>query len=387
MIKKALLLWIALAFVGCIGHTKDQSSQEEDLLFSKKELVNESLPPQNISLNPEPFLSQEADQMADLKLIAERESVQNWIRYFTRQDKERFTRFLNRGQIYRASIEKILEVNGLPANLFYVALIESGFRLTASSHAGAVGPWQFIRGTGRRFGLKINRYVDERSDPIRSTEAAARYLGALHKVFNSWFLSLAAYNSGESRVMNAILNYGTRDFWELCRLKALPPETREYVPKFLAAMIISSNPKFYNINLNKSEELDLVSIEVPSPISLSEVAKVSKIDLKVLRSLNPHLLRSMTSPFQNRAPIWFPRNISLDKEELLALKPNRQLAKQLQVGSEAQRFYHIKRGDTLYSVARRFSTAAKILRKINSLKNNRIYVGQKLKIPEIRSAG
>ncbi len=376
MSKASLLVFFAL-LASCA--TERPANFDEEILFKGKEAPALEVLEAQPQLTPDPFLGQE--QLSDLEKVAEREPVQNWIRYFVEQDKERFERFLNRGQVYKKSIEKVLRGQNLPTSLFYVALIESGFMLHASSHAGAVGPWQFIRGTGRRFGLKINRYVDERSDPMRSTEAAARYLGALHKVFNSWFLSLAAYNAGESRVMNAILNTGTRDFWELSRLKALPPETRDYVPKFLAAMIISSNPRKYNLEVRPSVELAQVAIEVPSPVSLPEVARHARVDLATLKALNPHLLRNMTSPFQNRSHLWFPKDAQIDPEELGKIKPDRKLARESQVILDGPKYYMIKKGDTLFEVARKFSTKPAVLRRLNDLKSNRIKVGQKIKLP------
>lgn len=151
--------------------------------------------------------------------------VQVWIEYFTTRDKERFQRFLDRGQPYRDVVENTLEENDLPAELYYLAMIESGFRTNALSHAKAVGVWQFIPGTARRYGLRIDRHVDERRDPIRATEAAAKYLRDLYNVFGSWHLAMAAYNAGEIRVLRAVFKGRTRNFWELIEAKTLPRVT------------------------------------------------------------------------------------------------------------------------------------------------------------------
>lgn len=176
----------------------------------------------------------------DLKKYQSHKDVKKWVYYFTQKNSRNFITTLERGFPYQEAIAKILCQYDLPPDLYYLALIESGFNPTIKSSANAVGFWQFMAGTGKRFGLNIDSHVDERRDPIRATEAAAKYLSSLHKVFNSWPLALAAYNAGENRVMNAIINYNTRDFWKLSEYSALPRETRQYVPKILAAIIVAS---------------------------------------------------------------------------------------------------------------------------------------------------
>ena len=150
------------------------------------------------------------------------DKVEKWINYFTKKDRDRFQRFLNRGEKYRKMIQAVLADQGIPTDLYYLAMIESGFSVKARSHASAVGVWQFIRATGRRYGLKIDYYVDERQDPMRSTIAASLYLKDLHLVFNSWYLAMASYNAGESRIMGSIMKQSSRDFWQLVRKNALP---------------------------------------------------------------------------------------------------------------------------------------------------------------------
>ena len=173
------------------------------------------------------------------------QEVERWIDFFTVKDRERFQRFLERGEKYKPQIMAALREQGVPPEIYYQAMIESGFATSATSRAKAVGIWQFMRETGRRYGLRVDSYVDERRDPLRSTVAAALYMKDLYNVFHSWYLAVAAYNAGEGRIMNTIMRSKTRDFWEMARRKVLPNETMNYIPKFIAATMIGTDPQKY----------------------------------------------------------------------------------------------------------------------------------------------
>jgi hypothetical protein len=170
--------------------------------------------------------------------------VKAYLNYFSTERKEVIRRQLARSTQYLPMIKKIFREYGLPDDLAYLAMIESGFNPNARSHAGACGLWQFIKGTGRRYGLVINNQVDERFDPEKSTRAAARYLLDLYKQFGSWYLAAASYNCGEGRVQKE-LSKGNHNFWELSANKCLPAETKNYVPQMIAAIIIAKNPEKY----------------------------------------------------------------------------------------------------------------------------------------------
>jgi hypothetical protein len=167
--------------------------------------------------------------------------VEYWIDYFTGRGRGHFTRYLERSEYFIPYIAPLLKQNGMPEDLVYLAMIESGFNNFARSHAKAVGPWQFISATGKRYGLMVNWWVDERRDIRKSTLAAVGYLRDLYNMFGHWELAAASYNAGEAKIARAVQRYGTKDFWVISKQRFLRPETRDYVPKIIAAAIIAKN--------------------------------------------------------------------------------------------------------------------------------------------------
>lgn len=167
--------------------------------------------------------------------------VEFWVDYFTGRGRKHFVKYLERSELFVPYIRPILKQNGMPEDLVYLAMIESGFNNHARSHAKAVGPWQFISATGKRYGLMVNWWVDERRDTRKSTLAAVEYLRDLYTMFQSWELAAASYNAGEAKIARAIRRYGTKDFWAISRQKFLRQETRDYVPKIMAAAIVAKN--------------------------------------------------------------------------------------------------------------------------------------------------
>lgn len=308
-------------------------------------------------------------------------NVEKWIRYFTVKDRERFQRFLNRGQKYRDVVETVLEENDLPAELYYLAMIESGYRVEAYSHAKAKGVWQFIPGTATRYGLRVDEFVDERQDPIRSTEAAAKYLRDLYNVFGSWPLAMAGYNAGEIRVLRSVFKGKTRDFWKLVEKKSLPRETAEYVPKFLAVVLIGMDPEKYGFTnpSAKTSYPSVESVEVPGRLSLTEIAKASLIPLHRLQEINPHISqRTPPGPYGLWVPSEYVKAVSLSKTRFVALA--RSQARNLaSVKTSPKKSIHvIRRGENLSLIAKKFKISVGHLKRMNNLKNNRIYVGAKL---------
>ncbi len=324
------------------------------------------------------------------------QNVRKWIQYFSVKDKERFQRFLDRGAIYKDTVQAILRENQVPVELYYLAMIESGYVTHAQSHAAAVGAWQFVKGTSTRYGLETNPYLDERRDIIRSTEAAAKYLKGLYTVFQSWYLAMASYNAGEGRILGAILRGHGRDFWKLVEAKALPPETRDYVPKFLAASIIGKNPAKYGFKVSKVAAFPKVkSAIVPGGVSLVAVSQVTKVDAKTLQFLNPHLIRKATPANRMTYEIWVPQG----KESLVAdaqdvLYRLRKVEKRIvrttssstrrPAGKSSRKkavvYHQVKAGERLTLISRKYGVSIQALKKMNSLRGNTIFAGQRLKV-------
>jgi membrane-bound lytic murein transglycosylase D len=313
-------------------------------------------------------------------------AVQQWIEYFTVKDRERFQRFMERGEKYKPMVMAALKDQGIPTELYYQAMIESGFAVHATSSAKAVGIWQFIKGTGRRYGLRIDSYVDERRDPVRSTIAAALYLKDLNNVFQSWYLAMASYNAGEGRILNAIMRGKSRDFWQLARDRALPSETMHYIPKFLAATIIGHNPRRYGMDeLPPSTAPDLVSVKVPSPIRLQDLAQAAGISLDQTRELNPHILRGVTPPGMDTYRVWVPKEAGSSLEgsfdrlaslRVRGLSPDRAI-----VQRGGAKYYTVTRGETLADVAQKHGISLRSLKRLNRLKSSRVAAGTRLRVP------
>lgn len=241
------------------------------------------------------------------------EAVTRYIRCFTRAKHDVFARWLWRSERYAPTIRSILKKNGLPEDLVYLSMIESGFNMKACSRAKASGPWQLMNETGRRYGLKVDYWVDERYDLEKSTVAAARYLKTLFERFGSWYLVAASYNAGENRVKRAIKKEETRDFWKLREYKTLPKETQEYVPQLIAAALIAREPEEYGFtDVGSAPVYRLTRIAVPGGVSLRDIAHALSLDLADLRALNPEILRGITPPDRKEYLIKLPGTPELD---------------------------------------------------------------------------
>lgn len=311
-------------------------------------------------------------------------AVEKWIKYFSIKDRERFQRFLNRGQKYRDVVENVLEENDLPAELYYLAMIESGYQLEAHSHAKAKGVWQFIPGTATRYGLRVDRYVDERKDPIRSTEAAAKYLRDLYNVFGSWPLAMSAYNAGEIRILRAVFRGKSRDFWKLSDSKVLPKETAEYVPKFLAVVLIGMNPTKYGFTDPSERDSfpSVESLEVPGSLKLAHIAKSANIPLSALKAVNPHL--QVRTPPGKEYELWVPSEHvasvrSVGSQLAKLARPERRSLASAKRSSKAP-IHIVRRGENLSVIARRYKVSVGHLKRMNKLKSNRVYVGARLRV-------
>ena len=205
-------------------------------------------------------------------------------------------RWIERSGRYAEMIQGVLRDKGLPEDLMFTAMIESGFNPVAVSRAGAKGLWQFMTATARRYGLRVDGWVDERLDPEKSTVAAARYLGDLHALFGSWELAKAGYNAGEMKILRAIKTLGTSDFWALTRGHILKEETKNFVPAIHAATLIGREPERYGFTASQTEPLAYESVPAPSGLALSRAAALAGVRVEVLYELNPELRLKQTPP-------------------------------------------------------------------------------------------
>lgn len=308
-----------------------------------------------------------------------------WNNYFINRDKERFVRHLENGEKYRTLIKRVFREYGLPEDLFYVGLIESGFNIHIQSHAAAVGPWQFIAGTATRYGMRVENQIDERRNIIKSTEAAAKYFQDLYNIFGSWELALCAYNAGEYRIINAIRRGKTRSYKELVDKKLIPRETIYYVPKVAAARDISKARQDYGISVKKRKDefyTNAQLVDVKRNFTLKEVSKVAGIDMSILEALNPDFRWKEMSASGNR-----PIRLAIPNKYTQKVTKNfdqgtrtRYTASSSSVNSSNVTNYRVKRGDHLIGISRRFGVSVNEIKRLNGLRSNRIYAGQNLKV-------
>jgi membrane-bound lytic murein transglycosylase D len=316
--------------------------------------------------------------------IVRNESVQRFVDLFHKQQTDRMALYLKRSGRYEGMIRSKLRERGMPEDLLYLSMIESGFNPNAKSRAEAVGLWQFMAPTARDYGLRVDSYVDERRDPERSTDAALRYLQDLYNQFGSWNLAAAAYNTGGGRVARIMKEEtGTvrgqeSDFWRI--RGRLPSDTREYIPLMFAAALIGKEPHKYGLeDVERLLPIAVERVEVPASTSLEVVARAIGIEADQLRELNPHLLRGVTPPGDA-----FPVRIPEGRSDLL----NRQLAAAAAEEAAKPRpapeavNHRVTRGESLSTIAHRHGISVAALQRANGLgSRTTIRTGQVLRIP------
>ncbi len=297
--------------------------------------------------------------------LALNSKVEYFISYFQTRGKPSFSRWLSRSSRYIPMMKEILKSKGMPEDLVYVAMIESGFHVQARSWANAVGPWQFISDTGRRYSLRIDQWIDERKDPVKATTAAALYLKELYGMFNGdWYLAAAGYNAGENKILRAINMYNTSDFWELSRGSYLKRETKEYVPKLLAAAIIAKEPARYGFSdIAYLPPIEFDTVTVPGRTDLSVIARICGASYETIRELNPDLRHWCTPPNYPDFLLKIPKGTRQKFQEEFAKIPTEQRFTEKTLYTR----YHVRRGETLRSVAGRFGVTTAELSRLNSL--------------------
>lgn len=311
-------------------------------------------------------------------------SVQAHIRYFNTAIHGRFEQWLFRLSRYRPLVETIFTEFHLPSDLVYLSLVESGFNPYAYSRAKATGPWQFMKGTAKVYGLRVDNYVDERRDPIKSTVAAARYLRDLYDLFGAWPLAMAAYNAGEGKVMRALHKARAESFSEISKTRLIRRETKEYVPRFMAATIIARNPDRYGFSQESAEPHQFDEAIVTRPVHFRAIANATGIPYEELRLLNPELRRDATPPGDETYHLKVPVGTKAKVEQMLDRIPTYKFPplpiKAQFVTAGPSRWYKVRVGDTLGKVSKRFRIPLKTLKTKNNLSSPTIRPGDFLVI-------
>lgn len=288
------------------------------------------------------------------------EAVKKHIIFFTGKIREKFSLWLSRSGRYVELMKGILKENNIPEEIVFLPLIESGFNPNAYSPARAVGYWQFIASTAKRYGLKIDWWKDERKDPIKSTMAAANYLRDLYDMFGSWNLAMAAYNAGEGKIIRALSKSKADDYWTLLKTRYIKSETKNYVPKFIAASLIANSPEYFGFDsLDYHNPLEFDYVTLDSPIDLEVAARCAETDVQTIRDLNPELRRWCTPPdvseYNLRIPagkkrVFLENLVKIPKEERFSID-----------------VYKVKKGDTIKKISKMKGIPEQVILDLNNL--------------------
>ena len=353
------------------------ASREDDNVSADSLL--EGLAPDSFEVVLDPSIN-EIDRLPDIPDTLNAK-VERMVRYLSQNDRGRLamSRWLSRAGDMIPRMAPILRQHGVPEDLVYLSMIESGFREDARSWARAVGPWQFIGSTARIFDLQADWWYDERRDPEQATHAAARFLRQLHEHFDDWYLALAAYNCGEGRIRREIRRNHTKDFWKMSRL---PRQTRNYVPTFLAARMIAKDPEAYGfppVVYSQAPQRDTVMVH--EPVELSALADALNVDLNVLRKLNPSLIRWCTPPNRDSTKVFLPDGLGDQFDVAYASIPDDKKTSWTR--------HKVRSGETLSMIATKYGTTTRAIMDVpaNGISNpHLININQYLLIPVASSS-
>ena len=306
--------------------------------------------------------------------IVMNQRVRSIIEMFQLRRHDWFQEALDRSGYYAPMVHEVFAEEGVPQDLMYLAMVESAFKGRAVSRAGARGIWQFIRGTGRLYGLRQTFWVDDRFNAEKATRAAAQHLKDLYADLGDWYLVMAAYNSGQRRVERAIRRTGSRDFWVHAQRRVLPRETRSYVPLIIAATVIAKNPEAYGFTSSSKTPIEYDVVRLEHAVDLSTAADSAGVSLDDMKFLNPELRRWVTPLDSNTYPIRIPKGNAEAFKTALAAIPE----------DERVRFgtHVVRRGDTLSGIANRYGTSIAALTAANNVsRRSLIHPGQVLTVP------
>lgn len=308
--------------------------------------------------------------------IATNEHVKKWMVYFLGPGRKYYARYLQRSTRWTPMMHRAIEARGMPKDLVFLSMIESGYNPYAYSYAAAAGLWQFMTGTGRDFDLRIDWWIDARRDPEQSTRAALDYLSYLHKLFQGdWWLAWASYNGGQGRVMNATKRLGTTDFWKIIQYDVLHTETENYVPKLIAAAIIGKHPERYGFKgIQYAEEFSFDTVSVPPSVSVEVLARCAGVSEEEFFNLNPALKRWALPPDPVSQTVRIPKGQTAAFNKAFAEVP----------ADERVTFtrHVVKRGESIGSIAKKYGMSSSELAKVNRLTtSSKLTVGSELVIP------
>lgn len=312
-------------------------------------------------------------------------AVESHIRFFNTSIRSRFEQWLIRFSRYRPMVEKIFAEFNLPSDLVNLSLVESGFNPYAYSRAKATGPWQFMQATGKVYGLRIDHYVDERRDPTKSTIAAARYLRDLYDLFGAWPLAMAAYNAGEGKVQRALHKVQGETFSDISKTKLIRQETKQYVPRIMAATIIARNAEYYGFGQTTAPVLQFEEVVVNRALHFRAIASASGVAYEDLRLLNPELRRDATPPddsaYHLKVPVGTAEKITGLLDRIPTYKfPPLAAPKVRFAKASTPHSYRVRAGDTLEKVSKRFRIPLRTLKTRNNLSSSVIRPGESLTI-------
>jgi membrane-bound lytic murein transglycosylase D len=325
-----------------------------------------------LSLEPEPV--EVPVPSYDIPMITN-DKVAFWLDYYANKRHTQFQAGLERSGRYMYVFREVFQEEGLPLDLIYMAHVESAYKTTAYSRARARGIFQFISGTGKHYGLRIDYWVDERLDPEKSARAAAAYLKDLYAEFGDWYLALAGYNAGEGKIRRALARSGRDDFWGIAKTRYIRRETKNYVPAILAAVMISKDPEKYGFDFEADSPVVYETIEIEGAVDLQVLARCAGSDLDRLKLLNPALRRYQTPPHA-RTKVHVP--VGASEATLAALEKVPQNERVLYAR------HRVRSGDTLYDLARDYGVSVSAIQQSNKMgRRTVIRVGDELIIPTV----
>jgi membrane-bound lytic murein transglycosylase D len=314
-----------------------------------------------------------ADVVFDFPVVLNNK-VDMYLKLFQNKQRTQFSRWLARSAMYRPMMEKELEKAGLPKDLVYLAMIESGYNELACSSAKAIGLWQFMQATGQQYNLHVDKYVDERRDPLKSTMAAASYLSDLYREFGDWYLAVAAYNGGPGTIRGGLRKHKVDNFWDLAGKDYLHLETKRYVPKLIAALLIAKQPEKYGFtDISYYKPLRYDTLAVGPGMSLEAIALISDSTTKEIKLLNQELKLGKTPLNREQYEVKIPQATAQ-----IAMK---NLSRLHSIVSTGYKNHKVKKGDTLSSISKKYNINKTTLLKVNDLHNSKLAYGRNLRIP------